>query len=118
MIGAAIEVHKVLRPGLLESIYEECLCHEFTGRGVPFTRQVPLDLVYKGLRVGSAYRMDLIVEGVVVVEVKAVATLLPVHRAQLITYLRRSGCPVGLLLNFNVPILPEGIVRLAVRPRS
>ena len=114
VIGAAIEVHKQLGPGLLEGIYEECLCHELNLRRAPFERQVSLDLEYKGLRVGAAYRMDLVVEGAVVVEVKAVETLLPVHRAQLLTYLRRSRCPLGLLLNFNVPVLPNGIVRMAL----
>lgn len=114
VIGAGIEVHRALGPGLLERIYEECLCHELKRRGVSLRRQVPLELEYKGLRVGDAYRMDLVVEGEVVVEVKAVGALLPVHRAQLLTYLRLSGCPLGLLLNFNVCVLPAGIVRMAL----
>jgi len=114
VIGAAIEVHKRLGPGLLEKICEECLCRELGLRGVECKRQVPLDLIYRGLCVGAAYRMDLLVEGAVVVEVKAVETVLPIHRAQLLTYLRLSRCPLGLLLNFNVPTLPDGIVRLAL----
>ena len=114
VIGAAIEVHKALGPGLLERFYEECLHHELRLRGLVCDCQVPLDLVYKGLRSGSAYRMDLVVESAVVVEVKTVEALLPVHRAQLLTYLRLSGCRLGLILNFNVPSLPEGIVRMAL----
>jgi GxxExxY protein len=114
VIRAAIEVHKQLGPGLLEGMYEECLCRELTLMHVAFERQVPLKLEYKGLAVGAAYRMDLVVEGSVVVEIKAVEALLPVHRAQLLTYLRLSKCPLGLLVNFNVAVIPNGIVRLAL----
>lgn len=115
MIGAAIDVHKALGPGLLERVYEECLAHELALRGSRCRRQVPLDLEYKGLDVGAAYRMDLLVEERVVVEIKAVEQLLPVHQAQLLTYLRVGGHALGLLLNFNVERLPEGgIVRLAL----
>jgi len=114
VIGAAIEVHKALGPGLLEGFYEECLHHELRLRGLACDRQVPLELAYKGLRIGSAYRIDLVVESAVVVEVKTVETLLPVHHAQLLTYLRLGGCRLGLILNFNVPSLPEGIVRMAL----
>ncbi len=111
VIGAAIEVHKALRPGLLESVYEECLCHELHLRGVGFRRQVNLPVAYKGIKLTSGHRMDVVVEETLVVEVKAVQELLPVHEAQLLTYLRLSGFPVGLLMNFNVPALKEGIVR-------
>jgi GxxExxY protein len=115
VIGAAIDVHKALGPGLLERVYEECLAHELALRGLRYRRQLPLDLKYKGLDVGAAYRMDLLVEEEVVVEVKAIEDLLPVHQAQLLTYLRVGGHPLGLLLNFNVERLPEGgIVRLAL----
>ena len=114
IIGAAIEVHRALGPGLLEGLYEECLHHELRLRALACDRQVPLDLAYKGLRIGSAYRMDLVVGNAVVVEVKAVEKLLPVHHAQLHTYLRLSGCRLGLILNFNVPVLPDGIVRVAL----
>lgn len=114
ILGAAIEVHKAIGPGLLERIYGECLSHELALRGLSLKRQAPLDLEYKGLRVGAAYRLDLVVAGIVVVEVKSVEKLLPVHRAQLLTYLRLSRCPLGLLLNFNVPALPAGIVRMAL----
>ena len=114
IIGAAIDVHRELGPGLLEALYEECLCRELLLRGVAFERQVGLALAYKGMRLDSAYRMDLVVAKSVVVEVKAVETLLPVHQAQLLTYLRLSKCPLGLLLNFNVAVIPDGIVRVAL----
>lgn len=114
VIRAGIEVHRALGPGLLAGLYETCLCHELTLHGIVHQRQVMLDLEYKGLRLGDAYRMDLVVERQVVVEVKAVEELLPVHEAQLLTYLRLSRCPLGLLLNFNVPLLRDGIVRLAL----
>ncbi len=112
IIGAAIEVHRALGPGLLESAYEECLCHELTLRGVAFQRQVPLPLAYKGTQLDCGYRLDLLVEDTVVVEVKAVQEVLPLHEAQLLTYLRLGGWKVGLLLNFNVPVLRRGIRRL------
>lgn len=111
VIAAAIEVHKHLGPGLLESAYEECLCHELAQRGVPFRRQVQLPVSYKGVMLDCGYIMDLLVEDVVVVELKAVEQILPIHEAQLLTYLRLSGKRVGLLINFNVPLLKRGIVR-------
>ncbi len=106
IIGAAIEVHKQLGPGLLESAYEECLCHELHLRGIQFQRQLDLPVLYKGLKLDCGYRLDLLVEDTVVVE-----QLLPVHEAQLLTYLRLAAKPVGLLINFNVPLLKEGIRR-------
>ena len=109
--GAAIEVHRVLGPGLLESAYEECLKHELTCRGLSFEAQVPLPVVYKGLELECGYWMDLVVEDTVVVELKAVEQLHPVHEAQRLTYLRLSGKRVGLLINFNVEVLKHGIVR-------
>ena len=111
IIRAAIEVHRALGPGLLESAYEECLCHELNLRGIAFRRQVELPVEYKGVKLDCKYRMDLVVEGAVVVEVKAVERLLPVHDAQLLTYLCLSARRVGLLLNFNVSVLRTGIVR-------
>ncbi|MEW6208411.1 MAG: GxxExxY protein [Acidobacteriota bacterium] len=111
IIGAAMEVHRALGPGLLESAYEECLCHELTLRQIPFRRQVPLPLEYKGIRLEQGYRPDLIVAEIVVVEVKAVEIIHPVYEAQLVTYLRLGGWPVGLLINFNVPVLKDGIRR-------
>jgi GxxExxY protein len=111
IIGAAIEVHKHLGPGCLESTYETCLIHELQLRGVSVLSQERLPIVYKGLPVEEAYRIDLLVEGTVVVELKSVDALLPIHEAQLITYLKLSGKKVGLLINFNVPVLKHGIVR-------
>ena len=111
IIGSAIEVHQALGPGLLESAYEECLCHELNLRGIPFRRQVDLPVEYKGIKLSCGYRMDIVVNDVVIVEIKAVQQLLPVHEAQLLTYLRLSARRVGLLLNFNVSKLRTGIVR-------
>jgi GxxExxY protein len=114
IIGAAIEVHRELGPGLLESAYEECLCHELRLRGLAFERQVPLPLVYKGVKLDCGYRIDVLVERRVVVEVKSVECVLPIHEAQLLTYLKLGGWRVGLLINFNVPLLKDGIRRLIV----
>ena len=112
VIGAAIEVHRHLGPGLLESAYEECLCFEFSRAGLRFERQVPLPVEYKGLRLDCAYRLDLLVEGSVLVELKAIEDVLPIHRAQVLTYLRAAQKPVGLLINFNVEILNNGLSRI------
>jgi GxxExxY protein len=114
IIGAAIEVHRELGPGLLESAYEECLCHELTLRGLRFKRQVELPVVYKGIKLDCGYKIDLIVEDEIVLELKTVDKLAPVHEAQLLTYLRLSGKRVGLLINFNVPVLRQGIKRMAL----
>jgi len=111
IIGAAIEVHRTLGPGLLETVYEECLCHELHLRGLPFRRQLDLPIAYKAATLKSGLRLDLIVADAVVVEVKAVESLLPIHEAQLMTYLRLSGKRVGLLINFGTPVLRDGIVR-------
>jgi GxxExxY protein len=111
VIGAAIEVHRELGPGLLESAYEECLCYELSLRQFSFERQVELPVSYKGIQVGCNYRIDVLVEGEVVVELKATETVLPVHLAQLLTYLRLSGKHTGLLINFHVDILKKGIYR-------
>ena len=113
IIGAAIEVHRELGPGLLESAYEECLCHEFSSRGLAFRRQVELPVHYKKVNLDCGYRLDLLVEETAVLELKSVEKVLPVHEAQLMTYLKLSRKPVGLLLNFNVPVLKDGIVRRA-----
>lgn len=111
IIGAAIEVHRQLGPGLMESAYEECLCHELHLRGMAFERQVALPVSYKGLRLDCGYKMDLVVDKQVVLELKCVERILPVHEAQLITYLKLSGMGVGLLINFNVSLLANGIIR-------
>jgi GxxExxY protein len=112
IIAAAIEVHRHLGPGLLESAYEECLCYELARAGLRFERQVPLPVHYKGLRLDCAYRLDLVVEDSVILEIKAIDELLPIHKAQLLTYLKASGKHVGLLINFNVAVLKNGIKRL------
>lgn len=111
IIGAAIEVHRNLGPGLLESAYEECLCHELHLRGLDCKRQVLLPLLYKGFKLDCGYKIDLIVQDEVVLELKAVERLLPVHEAQLLTYLKLTSKSVGLLINFNVPLLTQGIIR-------
>jgi GxxExxY protein len=111
IIGAAIEVHRALGPGLLESAYEECLCHELHLRGLVFQRQVDLPVPYKGLQLDCGYKLDLVVEHEVVLELKSIEKILPVHEAQLLTYLKLSGKRVGLLINFNVPLLTRGIIR-------
>jgi GxxExxY protein len=110
-IAAAIEVHRHLGPGLLESAYQRCLRHELTLRGINFTSELPVPVNYKGIDLDCCYRVDLLAMGLVVVEVKSVAALEPIHEAQLLTYLRLGGWKVGLLINFNVPILKNGIKR-------
>jgi GxxExxY protein len=112
VIGAAIEVHRHLGPGLLESAYEECLCYELCSVGLRFQRQAPVPIVYKGIKLQSEYKLDLFVEGAVIVELKAVEELLPIHKAQLLTYLKASNTHVGLLINFNVPVLINGLKRM------
>lgn len=111
IIAAMIEVHRELSAGLLESAYEECLCHELTLRGMRFRRQVPLPIRYKGLELECGYRIDVLVEETVVVEIKSVKALEPIHDAQLITYLKLGGWRVGLLVNFNVRVLKDGLKR-------
>lgn len=112
VIGAAIAVHRALGPGLLESAYQECLCQELGFRGIAFARQVALPVEYRGVRLNCAYRVDVIVESALVIELKSVLCLEPVHEAQLLTYMKLGGWHLGLLINFNVPILKDGIRRL------
>lgn len=114
IIGAAIEVHRHLGPGLLESAYEECLCHELFLRGLNFERQRPLPLEYKGINLDCGYRMDIVVEEKVILELKVVDTIAPIHEAQLLTYMRLSGIKIGLIINFNTPVLKDGIKRLVL----
>jgi GxxExxY protein len=114
IIGFAIEVHRQLGPGLLESAYEECLCYEFQQNGLAFRRQVPLPIVYKAIRLDCGYRIDVVVEERVIVELKTVERLIPIHEAQLLTYLKLSGMRTGLLLNFNSPVLKDGIRRMVL----
>ena len=108
VIGGAIEVHRILGPGLLESAYEECLCHEFRLHGLKFQRQVPLPVQYKGINLDCGYRIDVVVEDAVILELKCVEHVLPVHEAQLLTYLKLTGKKVGLILNFYIPVLARG----------
>lgn len=115
IIGAAIEVHRHLGPGLLESIYEECLCYELSQMGLQFQRQVRLPIHYKGIKLESAYKMDLVVEDAVVVEIKATEGMAPIHSSQVLTYLKSSNKRVGLLINFNVPVLKDGLKRIVNR---
>jgi GxxExxY protein len=112
VLGAAIEVHRSLGPGLLESTYQRCLEHELTVRDIDFEAQKSIDFIYKGLRLSKSYRVDLLVQNRLVVEVKAVDQVQPIHSAQLLTYLRLSNLRIGLLLNFNVPTLAKGVRRL------
>ena len=112
IIGAAINVHRALGPGLLESVYEECVAIELRLRELKFERQKPVPIIYKGHQTATNLKIDLLVCGMVIVGLKTVESLLPVHEAQLLTYLRLTGCRVGLLINFNVPTLRTGIKRL------
>lgn len=112
IIAAAIAVHRALGPGLLESAYEACLAFELNSRGLAVERQKPLPVHYRDVRLDCGYRLDLLVESVVIVEAKAVEELLPIHQAQLLSYLRLTGCPIGLLLNFHVQVLKNGIKRV------
>jgi GxxExxY protein len=113
VIGACIEIHKHLGPGLLESIYEECLCYELSVLGLKFERQKPLHVKYKSVNLDCGYRLDLVIEDKIILELKTVEHLLPIHEAQLLTYLKLSGLTLGLLINFNVPVLKNGVKRIA-----
>ena len=112
IIGAAIAVHRELGPGLLESAYEACLVYELAERGLNVEQQKALPMAYRGVKVDCGYRIDLLIEGQVVVELKAIEKLEPIHEAQLLSYLKLSGCHVGLLINFNVKMLKQGIKRI------
>jgi len=111
IIGGAIEVHKAVGPGLLEGVYEECLCHELKLRNLNFERQILVPVTYKGVTLDCGYRLDLLIEGTVILELKSVDRIHPIFEAQLLTYMRLLQKPVGLLINFNVPMLRSGIVR-------
>ncbi len=115
IIDAAMSVHREIGPGLLESAYEECLCYEMGERGIQFCRQVELPVRYKRVNLDCGYRLDIVVEDLIIVELKTVDAFEPVHSAQLLTYLRLSQLPLGLLVNFNVPLLKDGVKRLAHR---
>ncbi len=114
VVDSGFQVHNLLGPGLLESAYEECLAYELKERGFNIRRQVAMPITYKAVKLDAGYRLDLIVESQVVVEVKAIDRLLPIHQAQLMTYLRLSGRRLGLLMNFNVPMFRNGVRRIIV----
>jgi GxxExxY protein len=111
IIGAAIDVHRELGPGLLELVYREALCHELTLRRLPFEKERPIPAVYKTIRLDCGYRADIVVCGRIIVEVKAISCIAPIHDAVMLTYLRLSGCTIGLLINFFSPVLKDGIKR-------
>ncbi len=111
VIGAAIDVHRELGPGLLESVYEDCFKYELEKQDISFKSQVEVPLIYKGMEIGKTFRLDLLVEDTLIVELKAVEELKQVHEVQLLTYLRLTDKPLGLLINFNVPVLKDGIKR-------
>jgi GxxExxY protein len=114
IIGCAIEVHKNLGPGLLEAAYEECLAYELTNKGLNIKRQLPTPVVYKDIKLECGYRIDILVEKIVVIELKTVEAIIPVHEAQILTYMKFAGKPVGLLINFNVTVLKNGIKRYII----
>ena len=111
VIGVAIKVHKVLRPGLLESAYEECVCCELSEAGIAFERQAPLPIMYKNIKLDCGYRMDIVVNKAIILELKSVESTLPIHEAQILTYLKLSNLKLGILLNFNVAYMKNGIRR-------
>lgn len=114
VIGIAIAMHRTLGPGLLESAYEQCLAYDISKAGIQFKRQVELPVRYKEVNIDCGYRVDFLIEDMLIVELKAVGAITPVHQAQILTYLRLSGCKVGLLINFNVKVLKDGIRRLVL----
>jgi GxxExxY protein len=114
VIGAAIEVHKEIGPGLLESIYEECLCKELEIRKIPFETQKSIPIEYKGVQINCEYKLDIVVDKKLILELKACENLLPIHEAQLLTYLKLTGIELGLLINFNLPVLKDGIITPAI----
>jgi GxxExxY protein len=114
VIGCALEVHRYLGPGLLESTYEQCLAHELKMAGIPFKLQCPLPVEYKGIKLDCGYRIDLLIDDSIIVELKSVEKILPIHKAQLLTYMKLSGISIGLLMNFNVEYIKNGIKRIVL----
>lgn len=114
VIGCALEVHRTLGPGLLESAYQGCLVHELSESGIPFKAQYPMPIEYKGIRLDCGYRLDLLVDKKLIVEIKSVEKVMGIHKAQLLTYMRLSKVKIGLLLNFNVDVLKKGIERFVL----
>lgn len=114
LMDCFLRIHKIMGPGLLESIYEECLCHEMTRRNLAFERQKELPLTYDGTPLNTSLRLDIVVENTIIIEVKSVDTLMPVHEAQLLTYLKMAQMKIGLLVNFNVPLIKHGVKRFVL----
>jgi GxxExxY protein len=114
VIGLAIEVHRLIGPGMLESVYAGCLCHELEQAGIAFQRQAGIPVIYKGVRFDEGFRADILVDEQLIIEIKAVATILPVHGAQVLTYLRMIGLPLGILFNFHARLLKDGLRRFVV----
>ena len=114
VIGLAIEVHRVTGPGLLESVYETCLCHELEQAGIPFERQARIPVTYKNVQLNEGFRADILADRQLLLEIKAVATLAPAHDSQMLTYLRMSGLRIGLMFNFHAPLLKDGMRRFVV----
>jgi GxxExxY protein len=114
IVDAAIKIHKSLGPGLLESVYEICLCHELAKRNIPFRRQLPLPVVYEGIRLETGFRIDVLADDCVIAEIKTVECITPLHEAQVLTHLKLSGKRLGFLLNFNVPVMKQGIKRFVI----
>ena len=117
LIGACIEVHKYLGPGLMESAYQECLCHELSLRGISYVKEYDISIEYKGVVIPTRLRADMLIESLIIMELKSVSELIPVHEAQLLTYLKLTGCQLGLLINFNVPLLKDGLKRVKYYPK-
>jgi len=114
VIGCALEVHRYLGPGLLESTYEQCLAHELKIMGIPFELQYPVPVEYKGIKLNCGYRIDMLIDNAIVVELKSVEKILPIHQAQLLTYMKLSNVSIGLLINFNVELIKNGIRRMVL----
>ncbi len=114
IIGCAIEVHKILGPGLLESAYRDCLCYELKEKGLEFVTEKPVPIIYKGIKLDCGYRIDVLVENEIIIELKSIEGILPVHEAQILTYLKFAGKKVGLLINFNVTMLKHGLRRFVL----
>ncbi len=114
VIGCAIEVHKELGPGLLENVYRECLAYELGNEGMPYVMEAPLPVLYKGATINFEYKIDFIIEEILILEIKSVERIIPVHHAQILTYMKLSKINTGLLINFNVPLLKDGLKRFVL----
>ena len=118
IMDSLFQVHSAMGPGLIESVYEECLCHELATRGIPYEKQKTVALNYKGHQLGNGLKLDVLVDKKVVIELKSCDAILPVHKAQLMTYLKLTGLPIGFLVNFNVPLIKNGVQRFVNQHNS